>query len=115
MHPGKRLRQLREQLGLTVRDVEAFSRRLADKRGNRAYSIPLSRLSDIENKEVVPSVYRFYSLAVVYRCNIREILAWYEVDLNGIPEDLGMATVPNTHRIESIDVTGTANSRCLRI
>ena len=108
MHPGKRLRQFREQLGLTVRDVEAFSRKLAEKRGNRAYFIPLSRLSDIENKEVVPSVYRFYSLAIIYRRDIRDILAWYGVDLNAIPEDLSTATVPATHRIESVDVCDTA-------
>lgn len=106
MHPGKRLRQLREQLGLTVRDVEASSVRLASKRGNRAYSIPLSRLSDIENKEVVPSIYRFYSLAAIYRCNIREILTWYGVDLDEMAEDLSIAAVPRTHRIESMDDAG---------
>ena len=110
MHPGKRLRQLREQLGLTVRDVEASSVRLAGKRGNRAYSIPLSRLSDIENKEVVPSIYRFYSLAAIYRRDIREILAWYGVDLDEMAEDLSIAAVPRTHRIESIDDGGSVNS-----
>ena len=104
MHPGKRLRQLREQLGLTVRDVEASSSRLAKKRGNSAYSIPLSRLSDIENKEVVPSIYRVYSLAVIYRRDVSEILAWYGVSLDEMAADLELATVPRTHRIDSIDV-----------
>ena len=104
MHPGKRLRQLREQLGLTVRDVEASSSRLAKKRGNSAYSIPISRLSDIENKEVVPSIYRVYSVAVIYRRDISEILAWYGVSLDEIAADLELATVPRTHRIDSIDI-----------
>jgi transcriptional regulator with XRE-family HTH domain len=108
LHPGKRLRQLREQLGLTIRDVEAASSSLAKKRGNSAYSIPLSRLSDIENKEVVPSIYRVYSLAVIYRCDIREILAWYGVDLDEMAADLSIATVRRTHRIDSIDVIGAA-------
>ena len=108
MHPGKRLRQLREQLGLTVRDVEAASSRLAKKRGNSSYSIPLSRLSDIENKEVVPSIYRVYSLAVIYRRDLREILAWYGPDLDEIPSDLAIAAVPQTHRIDSIDLAGSA-------
>ncbi len=106
MHPGKRLRQVREQLGLTVRDVEAASSRLAKKRGNSAFSIPLSRLSDIENKEVIPSIYRVYSLAAIYRREVREILAWYGVDLGDIASDLDIAMVPQTHRIGSIDVTG---------
>jgi hypothetical protein len=97
---------VREQLGLTVRGVEAASARLAKKRGNRAFSIPLSRLSDIENKDVIPSIYRVYSLAVIYRQNVWEILAWYGVDLGDIASDLEVAAVPKTHRIESVDVTG---------
>jgi transcriptional regulator with XRE-family HTH domain len=105
VHPGKRLRQVREQLGLTVRDVEASSARLANKRGNRAFSIPLSRLSDIENKEVVPSIYRVYSLAVAYRRDVREILSWYGIDLDEMAEDLSLAAVPKTHRIECLDDT----------
>jgi transcriptional regulator with XRE-family HTH domain len=106
LHPGKRLRQLREQLGLTVRDVEASSNRLASRRGNSAYSIPLSRLSDIENKEVVPSIYRVYSLAVIYRRDIREILAWYGIGLDEMAPDLALAPVPRTHRVDSIDLNG---------
>lgn len=106
MHPGKRLRQVREQLGLTVRDVEAASARLAKKRGNRAFSIPLSRISDIENKEVIPSIYRVYSLAAIYRREVREILAWYGVDLSDIASDLELAAVPQTHRIDSVEAIG---------
>jgi len=105
VHPGKRLRQLREQLGLTVRDVEASSARLANKRGDRAYSIPLSRLSDIENKEVVPSIYRVYSLAVIYRQDLREILSWYGIQIDEMAEDLALAPIPKTHRIECLDDT----------
>jgi transcriptional regulator with XRE-family HTH domain len=106
LHPGKRLRQLREELGLTVRDVEAASGRLASKQRNSAYSIPLSRLSDIENKEVVPSIYRVYTLAVIYRRDIREILGWFGIDLDEMAADLAIATVPRTHRIETIDAIG---------
>jgi transcriptional regulator with XRE-family HTH domain len=107
LHPGRRLRQLREELGFTVRDVEACSVRLASKRGNSAYSIPLSRLSDIENKEVVPSIYRVYSLAVIYRRDVREILAWYGVDLDEMVPDLEVAAVPRTHQLASLDPAGT--------
>jgi transcriptional regulator with XRE-family HTH domain len=106
LHPGKRLRQLREELGLTVRDVEAFSSRLAGKRGNSAYSIPISRLSDIENKAVVPSIYRTYALAVIYRRDIREILTWYGVEIDEMASDLEVANVPRTHRIDSVDTAG---------
>jgi len=108
LHPGKKLRQLREQLGLTVRDVEASSSCLANKRGNRAYSIPLSRLSDIENKQVVPSIYRMYSFAVIYRRDIREIFGWYGIDFNDLASDLASASVPKTHPIHTASYASMA-------
>ena len=54
---GKSLRTLREKLGLTMRDVETSSARVADKYRNEEFSIPPSRLSDIETKGILPSVY----------------------------------------------------------
>ena len=62
---GQQLRVLREKLGLTMRDVEIASSALAAKRGNDDFSLTLSRLSDIETKGVIPSIYRLYSLAVI--------------------------------------------------
>ena len=78
---GQNLRMLREQLGLTMRDVETASTRIAQKRANDEFAIPPSRLSDVETKGVIPSIYRLYSLAVIYRRDIRELLSWYGVDL----------------------------------
>ena len=74
MSAGESLRKLRESLGFTIRDVEAASTRIAEKHNNSDYSISLSRLSDIETKEVVPSIYRIYSLSTIYRRDIREFL-----------------------------------------
>jgi hypothetical protein len=51
---GKSLRTLREKLGLTMRDVENSSARVADKYRNEEFSIPPSRLSDIETKGIFP-------------------------------------------------------------
>jgi transcriptional regulator with XRE-family HTH domain len=67
MNAGSMLRALREQLGLTIREVETASARIADKYGSEEYAIPLSRLSDIETKAVLPNIYKLYSLSVIYR------------------------------------------------
>jgi hypothetical protein len=99
--PGQKLRLLRESLQLTLRDVEAISFKIARARGNEEFSIPFSRLFGIEAKGVVPNIYRLYSLAVAYRCDFREMLQWYGVDLAGIPEDLKFGEVPATHKVES--------------
>ena len=70
---GKSLRTLREKLGLTMRDVENSSARIADKYRNEEFSMPPSRLSDIETKGILPSIYRLYTLSVIYRRDLREL------------------------------------------
>jgi transcriptional regulator with XRE-family HTH domain len=79
--PGMRLRRLRETLGFTIRDVESASHRIAGLSGKTEYCIPLSRLSDIESKNVVPGVHKLCSLALIYRRSIHELLAYFEIDL----------------------------------
>ena len=100
--PGQQLRIMREQLGLTMRDVENASAVLAAKHGNDDYSIPLSRLSDIETKGIVPSIYRLYSLAVIYRSDLRDVLSWYGIDVNEMVADLNVISPPKSHRTESL-------------
>jgi transcriptional regulator with XRE-family HTH domain len=94
---GYKLRVLREALGCTMRDVENASLEIARRLGSEEFGIPPSRLSDIETKGVVPSVFRFYSLAAIYRRDYRELLSWYGVDLNDIHLDVGAAHPPSSH------------------
>jgi len=100
LSPGQRLRSLREQLGLTIREVEAASIRLSQKYGNQEFVLSLSRLSDIETKGVLPSIYRLYSFSIIYRRDIKEILSWYGIDLAQWTTDLEMVAVPKTHKLE---------------
>src|ERR1700690_1052430 len=102
---GQNLRILREQLGLTMRDVETASTRIAQKRANDEFAIAPSRLSDVETKGVVPSIYRLYSLAVIYRRDIRELLGWYGVDLNRAVGDLDLSFPPKSHFSDALDGT----------
>lgn len=97
MTAGEQLRALRERLGLSLRNVEAASGRLADKHNNPDYLISLSRLSDIETKGITPNLYRAYSLSIVYRTGIRDILRMFGIDLDNIPGDLDLADIPVTH------------------
>jgi transcriptional regulator with XRE-family HTH domain len=94
---GYRLRALREGLGCTMRDVENASLQIAKRLGSDEFAIPPSRLSDIETKGVVPSIFRLYSMAAIYRRDYRELLAWYGVDLNEIHLDAGVAELPISH------------------
>jgi len=100
LNPGERLRRLREQLGLTIRDVEAASLRLADKYTNQSFAISLSRLSDIETKGIVPSVHKLYALAVIYRRDIADLLSLYGMNLKNCVTDreIALPSIPNSHR-----------------
>lgn len=105
---GQRLRAIREQLGLTIRDVEEASARIAVRHKNDEFSISLSRLSDIETKGVLPSIHRIYSLAIIYRRDMREILALYGIDLNETATDLGAVAPTKTHMVRALDANATA-------
>ena len=94
---GKSLRTLREKLGLTMRDVENSSARIAERYRNEEFSIPPSRLSDIETKGILPSIFRLYSLAIIYRRDIHELMSLYGVDLKNLPADLGLVSAPKSH------------------
>ena len=94
---GQRLRALREQLGLTIRDVEVASFRIAEKHGNPEFGVALSRLSDIETKGITPSIYRLYSLSVVYRREYRELLEWYGINLEEQVDDMAVSEPPHSH------------------
>ncbi|HKS75314.1 MAG TPA: hypothetical protein VJQ82_19055 [Terriglobales bacterium] len=105
---GQNLRGVREGLGLTMRDVESASARIAQRYGNEEFLIGPSRLSDIETKGIVPSIYRIYALSVIYRRNLHEILSWYGIDLNEGATDLALALPPKTHRMDSLQNTSVA-------
>jgi hypothetical protein len=55
------------------------SMQLARKHGKDKFILPASRLHEFEAKNIIPSIYRLYTLAHVYECDIRELMGWYGV------------------------------------
>ncbi len=97
VQPGTRLRRARERLGLTYRDVERASYELACRRGRPEFILHLSRLADIENRDVTPSLYKLYTVAVIYHLDPKEVCQWYKVPLEGHFSDGAHISAPNTH------------------
>ena len=97
MLPGSRLRQARERLGLTFRDVERASYQLASLRGRSDFIIHISRLAAIENEGTIPGPHKLYSLAAIYHLNPVDILNWYEVPFDRHFSDGAELTAPLTH------------------
>lgn len=96
---GQRLRKARERLGLKFREVEVASQKIAERHGNEEYSIVLSRLSEIENKGVLPSMFRLYSLATIYRLDFAEVLSWFGIQLNEQVNDARLHQLDDTHLV----------------
>ena len=94
---GEKLKRVRERLRLRYREVEEFSTRIAQVRGNDEYVVALSRLADIENKGTLPSAYRLYSLCAIYKLEMSEVLSWYGISLPDLPADSALANIPQTH------------------
>jgi transcriptional regulator with XRE-family HTH domain len=97
--PGHRLKQARERLNLTYRDVGEASVQIANRHKNDEFLIALSRLSDIENKGTVPSIFRLYSLCTIYRLDLPEVLEWYGVSLARQAADAASIVIGKTHPI----------------
>jgi hypothetical protein len=74
-----KLRAIRKKQGFTFAEVHARSQAIAKELGGREFVIPPSRLHDFEVQGVVPSIFRIYTLARVYRSSVATILSWYGV------------------------------------
>ena len=94
---GQQLRRIREQLGLSMRDVEAASSSIAARFENEEFLIAISRLSDIESKGVLPSIFKLFSLSAIYGRDQGELCALYGVDWGQIASARQDARVPKTH------------------
>jgi transcriptional regulator with XRE-family HTH domain len=82
MRPGEQLKELRSRLGITTREVEEYSRTIAEDRQNEEFYISNAWLSQLENKNSIPSIYKLYSLSVIYRTKFNDLLAVFGIDLN---------------------------------
>ncbi|MCU1255623.1 MAG: hypothetical protein JWM83_1922 [Candidatus Angelobacter sp.] len=115
---GAGLRKIREELGITLREARASSLKIAGELGNPHYCLSLSRLSEIENKGVLPNIYRLYTLSRIYRRSIHDLLQLYGLPAGGqITGDL-LPGMRNTHVLPSMpsfdppDSLGQAQGGC---
>jgi transcriptional regulator with XRE-family HTH domain len=98
---GLKLKQIRERLNLTLRAVEEFTTGIAETEHNSEFNVSIARLNQIENDGSLPSVFKLYSLAVVYHMTLNDILALYQIDLGKM--DAHRRTIPltRTHKFSA--------------
>lgn len=76
---GQRLAKMRVRRGLTLYQVFELSREVASRRRKMAFCLQPSRLSEIESKGVTPTIYKLYSISVIYEYPLAKLLELYGV------------------------------------
>lgn len=104
MHPGKNLKDLRTRLGITVRDVEEQSQKIAEAQGNPEFFVSNAWLSRLENTNAIPSIHKLFSLSAVYRVRLADMLPMFGIDLAQIEKYQIEAAPQNTHLVDLEDV-----------
>lgn len=97
---GERLRALRKSLGLSTRDVEEKSKRIAEERHNQEYHISHAWVTDIENGKFTPSIYKFQTLSAIYSRRFTELTSYYGVPIGELSRYRTSIGVPKTHLLD---------------
>ena len=97
MRAGEQLKDLRKRLQITTREVEEYTRRIGEAEGNEEFYISNPWLTQVENTESIPSIYKLYSLSVVYRTKFTDLLLLYGVDLDKIADHQLSLPLDRTH------------------
>jgi transcriptional regulator with XRE-family HTH domain len=95
--PNEQLKDLRTRLRITTRDVAEFSQRVAESEGNPEFQISNAWLTQIENSDSVPSIFKLYTLSSIYRIKFTDLLLLYGVDLQRLTLHQLASPLPHTH------------------
>jgi len=93
---GLRLKQIRERLGLTLREVQARSRRLAKEKQNPDFFISRGWLNNVENGSYFPSFFKLYTLGAIYRTHWSSIFSFFGLRVSDFGRDQAMFAPPKT-------------------
>lgn len=82
MPAGQMLKSLRHRRNITVREVEQASRRIADIKGDKRFCISNGWLAQLENGDSEPSMWKLFSLSIIYHANLLDLLRLYNIDVD---------------------------------
>ena len=98
--PSEQLKAIRTRLGITTREVAELSQKLADTEGNPEYAISNAWLTQVENSDSVPSIFKLYALSVIFRIKFNDLLMLFGVDLQKINQRQSELQLPGTHLVQ---------------
>ena len=86
-------------IAMPRREIEAGCPCLFPGHQSSLFTVLINRISEIENRGLVPTLFKLYSLCAIYRLNFQEVLEWYGIDLASLPADSCFAEVSRTHAV----------------
>src|ERR1700676_5313373 len=95
--PREALKEIRLRLGITTRDFADFRQKIAEKEGNPEFHISNAWLTQVENSDSVPSIFKLYSLSSIYHIKFTDLLLLYGVDLQSLSRNQLAAPLAETH------------------
>jgi len=109
MQPGKSLKQLRAHLGITVREVEEQSQKIAEVQGNPEFFVSHHWLTKLENTHRVPSIHKLFSLSAVYRVKISDLLPMFGID-QSLLQKYQIETAPQNTQLINLEDLDSAKA-----
>lgn len=88
-------------MGLGVREVQQASVLIAAEEENLEFYVSAARLSQIENEDSVPSIFKAFSLSVVYGRDMLDILRRYGVNVDRATHHRSLLKLDATHPVAS--------------
>jgi len=99
---GKRLRAERLRARLSTRAVQRLSQQIAqEKDNNQDYYISHGWLTEVENGKFTPSIYKLYSLSLIYKCGYLKIMGFFGINILDAAREQRLVSLPHTHLIGS--------------
>ena len=95
--PGDHLRALRFRLGITTRDVESLSQKIAEEEGNPEFAISNAWLTQLDNSGCVPCIFKVFSLAAIYHVKFIDLMLLFGLDVQRNAHHQLTYPLPNTH------------------
>src|SRR3569833_1253730 len=101
-YSGQRLRAQRERLHLSTREVESLSRQIAYDKKNQDYAVSHTWVTEVENGKFVPTLFKLYSLSVIYHRSLDELLGFFGITYHDLLNDQKCIPLPRTSLLGTI-------------
>jgi hypothetical protein len=110
-HPvaGKWLKAVRVRLGLSTRDVQEMSKKIAASKQNHEFFLSHNWITDIEMDKFTPGMFKLYSLSAIYHRRFSEVASQFGLQIGDLSRDSASIGLPRTHLLGRVEEAETEN------